>query len=274
MPGLSRTRSNFKWGQWEQIRPLRKEVYGKVCLARRGGETAVVKVAYKRCEGKLARNPRTESAILKKLSANPFPHIVQWLAEYEDEQEFCMVLELCRGGNLFDWVVSSHNSDTARFFFQQVVKGVAHIHSQGLAHLNLGLENLLLDRDCVKIANFVFARPALSPLTTTIETLPGHKQYMAPEVFKLTDEFDGRKADMWSLGVVLFTLVTGMLPFQLPCTSDAAFVAVTEGRGIAAMNLTPSASELLSRLLSVSPASRPTAEELLKAEWLQVTEAS
>jgi len=266
----SRHRSNFKWGQWEQIRPLRKEAYGKVCLARRGSETAVVKVAYTRCERKFARDPRAESAILKRLGQNPNSHIVQWLAEYEDDQEFCMVLELCRGGNLSDWVASAHKPDVARFFFQQVVKGVAHIHSQRLAHLNLGLENLLLDRDCVKIANFLFARIAQSPLTSTVDTLPGHKQYMAPEVFQTTSPFDGQKADIWSLGVILFALLTGMLPFQLPCTSDPAFCAITQGKGIAALNLSPSAAVLLARLLSVDSASRPTAEEILTAEWLQV----
>jgi serine/threonine protein kinase len=269
MPSLSRHRSNFKWGQWEQIRPLRKEAYGKVCLARRGSETAVVKVAYRRWEGKFARNPRAESAILKRLGQNPHAHIVQWLAEYEDDQEFCMVLELCRGGNLFDWVESSHKPGVSRFFFQQVVKGVAHIHSQGLAHLNLGLENLLLDKDCVKVANFVFARATHIPLTATVESLPGHKQYMAPEVFRTVNPFDGQKADIWSLGVVLFALLTGILPFQLPCTSDPAFCAIIQGRGIAALNLSPSAAVLLTQLLSADPASRPTAEEILNAEWLQ-----
>jgi len=181
-----------------------------------------------------------------------------------------MVLELCRGGNLFDWVTASHKPDVARFFFQQLVKGMVHIHGQGLAHLNIDLENLMLDRDCLKIGNFVFARPAQNPLTATVDTLPGHKQYMAPEVFQTTTPFDGRKADMWSLGVVLFALLTGVLPFQLPCLSDPAFCAVTQGQGVSALGLSPPATVLLTQLLAVDPTSRPTAEEALAAEWLQV----
>jgi len=121
-----------------------------------------------------------------------------------------------------------------------------------------------------KIANFVFARMALNPLTATIDMLPGHKQYMAPEVFQTTTPFDGRKADMWSLGVVLFALLTGVLPFQMPCMSDPAFCAVTQGQGVAALRLPPPAAVLLTKLLSVDPASRPTAEEALAAAWLQV----
>lgn len=269
MPALSRHRSNFKWGLWEQIRPLRKEAYGKVCLARRGSETAVVKVSYKRFESQFARDARSESAILKKLSLQPHPHIVQWIAEYEDDQEFCMVLELCRGGNLFDWATSSHQPGAARLLFRQLAEGVAYLHSQGIAHLNLSLENLLLDRDCVKIANFVFARPALAPLTSTIETLPGQKQYMAPEVFQ-TGTFDGRKADMWALGVVLFSFLTGVLPFVLPCTSDPAFCAITQGTGISALELPPDVTALLTGLLSVDPSKRPSAEDLLATKWLQV----
>jgi serine/threonine protein kinase len=221
--------------------------------------------------GQFARDPRGESTLLRKLAQNPNPHIVQWIAEYEDDQEFCMVLELCRGGSLFDLLSASHNPEVARFFFRQVVEGVGHIHSTGVAHLNLDLENLLLDKDCVKVANFVFARSALTPITTAIHTLPGHKQFMAPEVFQNIPSVDGRKADMWSLGVVLFALLTGMLPFQLPCNSDAAFFAVTQGTGIPAMGLPSSASALLSQLLSLSPSSRPSADEVLASEWMQAS---
>jgi len=267
MPSLSRHRSNFKWGQYEQIRPLRKELYGKVCLARRGSETAVVKVSYKKLQSKFSRDPRSESSILRKLSDLSHPNIVHWLAEYEDENEYCMVLELCRGGNLYDWVTASRKTGVARSYFQQVAKGLSFLHQQGLCHLNLGLENLLLDKESVKIANFVYARPALHPLTVSVDTLPGHKQYMAPEVFNL-GPFDGRKADMWSLGVILFALLTGVLPFQLPCASDPTFCGVTQGKVISELRVAPAATDLLSKLLSLSPASRPSAEDVLDHEWL------
>ncbi len=147
-----------------------------------------------------------------RLPSTPFLH-----------PQIFIVLELITGGELFDKIVAEGRFDepTARFYFRQLLKGVKYCHGQGVCHRDLKPENLLLDANgLLKISDF-----GLSALytgsaedegrATLLHTTCGTPNYVAPEV--LADKgYDGRAADVWSCGVILYVLLAGFLPFDEP----------------------------------------------------------
>ncbi|ORY76243.1 hypothetical protein BCR35DRAFT_305889 [Leucosporidium creatinivorum] len=139
------------------------------------------------------------------------------LALYEiiaTESSIYLVTELCSGGELFDYLVERGRlslSETRRIF-GQLVLGVAHLHQSGVVHRDLKLENILLDeRVNVKIADLGFGREFEKG--RWMETWVGTLGYCAPEVVA-AKRYLGEEVDIWSLGVILYTLLTGSLPFD------------------------------------------------------------
>lgn len=134
----------------------------------------------------------------------------------------CLVMPYCSGGDLFDLV----NKVDAWTAFLQIVRGLQHIHASGLAHLDLSLENVLVDGEGVlKICDFGAARKADSPCSRV-----GKMFYMAPEIMfsqLQSPDYDSRTGDMYSLGVCLFILATGFQPYEVPSSKDASFSVLT-----------------------------------------------
>ena len=139
---------------------------------------------------------------------------------------FSQVLEMVTGGELFDRIVAEgrFKEEDARFYFRQLISGIMFCHEQGVAHRDLKPENLLLDESGnLKISDF-----GLSAFTTgqeggearqtLLHTTCGTPNYVAPEV--LEDQgYDGKHADIWSCGVILYVLLAGFLPFDEPTMS-------------------------------------------------------
>ncbi len=125
-----------------------------------------------------------------------------------------IMLELMSGGELFSRVVDNGclDEDEARFFFRQILEGMAYCHTRKLCHRDMKLENLLLDSSGmrVKITDFGFAKNLADGAA---ETVLGTAVYVAPEVLS-GHEYDGFKVDMWACGVVLFAMIAGSYPFD------------------------------------------------------------
>ncbi|EJK45135.1 hypothetical protein THAOC_36264, partial [Thalassiosira oceanica] len=133
-----------------------------------------------------------------------------------------LVLELVTGGELFRLLVreKGFSEDRARFFFKQLVEGVKECHGQGICHRDLKPENLLLDGNGdLKITDFGLSalhnnnENATQTSTQMLHTTCGSPHYVAPEILQ-GEGYDGRKADIWSMGVIAYVLVTGKLPFE------------------------------------------------------------
>ncbi|KAK1933545.1 Serine/threonine protein kinase OSK4 [Phytophthora citrophthora] len=206
----------------------------------------------------------------------------------------CLLFDYCPYGDLFSQVSETRGGlplETARTCFQQISSAVLFLHGRNVAHRDLSLENVLLDsfRRC-RLADFGLASAAGSHCSGP---RVGKILYMAPEVFtrplyrpegdvnaETSTEacYNGLQADIWSLGVVLFILVTGIPPFEKANEVDARFRLVSKpGGSVRALlhawgqedRLPRELQDLLDWMLRVDPRQRPTAEQICQHQWLQ-----
>uniref|UniRef100_A0A673M5V0 Serine/threonine-protein kinase BRSK2-like n=1 Tax=Sinocyclocheilus rhinocerous TaxID=307959 RepID=A0A673M5V0_9TELE len=152
-----------------------------------------------------------EIAILKLIE---HPHVLNLHDVYENNKYLYLVLEHVSGGELFDYLVKKGRltPKEARKFFRQIISALDFCHSHSICHRDLKPENLLLDeRNNIRIADFGMA--SLQVGDSLLETSCGSPHYACPEVIR-GEKYDGRRADVWSCGVILFALLVGALPFD------------------------------------------------------------
>uniref|UniRef100_A0A3B5QAP6 Serine/threonine-protein kinase BRSK2-like n=1 Tax=Xiphophorus maculatus TaxID=8083 RepID=A0A3B5QAP6_XIPMA len=152
-----------------------------------------------------------EIAILKLIE---HPHVLKLYDVYENNKYLYLVLEHVSGGELFDYLVKKGRltPKEARKFFRQIISALDFCHSHSICHRDLKPENLLLDeKNNIRIADFGMA--SLQVGGSLLETSCGSPHYACPEVIR-GERYDGRRADVWSCGVILFALLVGALPFD------------------------------------------------------------
>ncbi|POM67674.1 Serine/threonine protein Kinase, partial [Phytophthora palmivora] len=209
-------------------RPLSRALYGPVGLyedTQRGDELVAIKqvslgraVAALRCNPNMD-NPWDEHRVVSRLMAlPPHTHVVRFCSEFLHAHDtWCVVMEFCPGGDLWDLLERTPTNrlpeSEARQLFLQCARGLHFLHSHGIAHRDLSLENVFYCRGVCKIGDFGLSTDA--PLRGSGEAV-GKAYYMAPEVVN-QQAYDAFAADMWSLGIMLFIMLTGS-----PLTSNAA----------------------------------------------------
>jgi BR serine/threonine kinase len=181
---------------------------GKVKLARNRetGESVAIKVISKSTfthKPGLQLKVRREIGLMKVVS---HPNILRLIDVLESPGHMYIVLEYAAHGELFDFLVAREflPEDVGLEFFRQITLAVEYLHAHGICHRDLKPENILLDNtNQIRIADFGFARWIRRDIA---ETSCGSPHYAAPEVIRGV-HYDGRRADIWSLGVVLFALL-------------------------------------------------------------------
>jgi serine/threonine protein kinase len=195
-------------------------------------------------------------------------NIVQVHEAINTGENFFLVLELCQGGDLLSYLVSRGQlqfSEIQRLFFQ-IVRALYFMHESGVAHRDIKPENILLDHNyVVKLADFGFSRHTEGNLL--METPCGSPFYAAPEII-LGQPYDGPKADIWSVGVVLFGISTGALPWT---AQNQAMLTYQISNGVYTIPdfLNPAVKECIAGCMSVDPLGRMTAWELLQSPFLR-----
>jgi 5'-AMP-activated protein kinase, catalytic alpha subunit len=151
-----------------------------------------------------------EIKILKFVS---HPNIIKLYEVLDTTSDIFVVMEMARGGELYEYIQKNElNEQEVRQFFRQIVEGVEHAHLNLVAHRDLKPENVLLDGNgVVKVADFGLSN--LMKDGRLLRTNCGSLNYAAPEIIGRRP-YEGTALDVWSCGVILFTMVVGALPFD------------------------------------------------------------
>ncbi|XP_005457448.1 serine/threonine-protein kinase BRSK2 isoform X1 [Oreochromis niloticus] len=204
-----------------------------------------------------------EIAILKLIE---HPHVLKLHDVYENKKYLYLVLEHVSGGELFDYLVKKGRltPKEARKFFRQIISALDFCHSHSICHRDLKPENLLLDeKNNIRIADFGMA--SLQVGDSLLETSCGSPHYACPEVIR-GEKYDGRKADAWSCGVILFALLVGALPFD-----DDNLRNLLEKVKLGVFHMPhfipPDCQNLLRGMIEVDPIKRLTLEQIQKHTW-------
>ena len=183
-------------------------------------------------------------------------------------EKICFVMDLAENGNLLDYINSKKrlSERTARMFFRDLVTAVAACHKRKIVHRDIKCENLLLDANYrLKLSDFGFA--CKSDRDSFLDTFCGSFAYAAPEII-VGEKYIGTTADIWSMGVVLFAMVCGKLPFR---DTDARTLLSQISKGLSYGTTEPSINcrDLLTKILVYSPKERLTTEEILSHPWMK-----
>lgn len=248
----------------------------------RGG-FSIVYLAKERSTGKLVaikvidKGDENEDALKKELSIQrqfESPYIVNIYSYFEDSEHFILIIEYINGGELFDSIIQKGVFDEhdAANVIQQTLVGLKILHDNHVIHRDLKPENLLLSIDestgetTVKISDF-----GLADLFSDSKLVQycGTEGYAAPEIM-LHTPYD-TSVDIWSLGVILYVLLSGTLPFDAEdtfeltkqiCRCQLDFTKPEWS------NISKSAIDLIQQMLQFEPGQRITVENALKHDWI------
>ncbi|PTB43990.1 hypothetical protein M441DRAFT_44106 [Trichoderma asperellum CBS 433.97] len=290
----SQSRKNYKThiGPWQLGRTLGKGSSARVRLCRHSitHQMAAVKIVNRRMaylvqDSSLAALSKWDSslpevngemrvpvaierevAILKLIE---HPNIMKLYDIWENRSEIYLILEYIDQGDLFTFINSKGrlSEEVAIYFFRQMISAIAYCHSFNVCHRDLKPENILITADLqIKIADFGMA--ALHQTAShRLATACGSPHYAAPELLK-NRQYRGDKADIWSMGVILYAMLSATLPFDDP---DLRVMMGKTKKGQYEMPkfLSPEAEDLIRRMLQVNPDHRITMKQIWQHPLIQ-----
>ena len=261
-------------GPWQLGKTLGKGATGRVRLARHAvtQKTAAIKIVSKKSAAMVQSASMTRmdndgsipgrrtmpfgierEVVIMKLIEHP--NVINLFDIWENRGELYLVLEYVEGGELFDYVSSNGAlpEEEAVRLFRQIIAGLSYCHRFNICHRDLKPENILLDsRRNIKLADFGMA--ALQPKDKWLNTSCGSPHYAAPEII-MGHKYRGDKADIWSVGIILFAMLNGFLPFD-GGDLTATLRLVKKGDYFLPPNLSVEASDLIQRILQKRPEKR------------------
>lgn len=250
----------------------------RLCVDRRTGDKFAMKIVDKKKFEMIGTKRKNaimdEVNILKQID---HPNVIGITNMIDTTDTMYIVLELVTGGELFDHLVDhgAYSDERARDIFGQMLQAVKYLHGKGIAHRDLKPENILLVRkneDRIKISDFGLSR--LVGNGSFLKTICGTPQYLAPEVLIQgnTDTGYGFEVDLWSMGVILYILLSGSPPFHdgrpIPILQQVKNADFDFPKGLF-KNVPKSAINLVKRLLEKDPKDRITTAQIEKHPWMQ-----
>ncbi|KAI8646090.1 kinase-like domain-containing protein [Parasitella parasitica] len=233
----------------------------KECSDRSTGEKCAVKIILKSVIAEIFKKVRHK-------------HIVSLHDIYESPDAVYIVTDLCTGGELFQRIVErgTYTEATAADLVRQMLEGLAYLHSQDIVHRDIKPENLLF-KTPAENAELLITDFGLSKLlknhNQVLTTACGTPGYVAPEVLKGTGH--GKPVDIWSVGVIMYTLLSGFTPFYGEDQNEL-FDSIMKGKydfdDENWEDISDEAKNLINKLLTFDPNKRITAEEAVKDIWI------
>ena len=266
---------------------------------------------YETCAGELraiklissdnAESAKHEATALFRVRESPHKHIIDFFGTHAIEGYDLLVQAYASGGDLFDFSIDHISASgslplsAAHRFFTMMCRGVEHLHSLGIAHLDLKLENFMLDSDIVKIVDFGLWHDLQEGLVHK-HPYRGSPAYMAPEVYvniragaSALVPYDGAAADIWSLAVCLWVMTMGYYPLdERPQASHYEHLAIQQEMAVGAVDaltglsfihasygtarraaLPSTLDHLLDSMLETGPQLRAGIAEVLSSEFVQ-----
>jgi serine/threonine protein kinase len=221
-------------------------------------------------------DPFAELDIIARLQrAGKNNHVVSFVDTFCNNGNLYIGMEYCRDGDLYDFLEKQSknrvNEIEALALVKQIAKGLAFLHQNDIAHRDLSVENVLLHNGTAKLCDFGLAVPVTDD-SKYIEKV-GKAFYMAPEVASVNltgTPYDAKQADIWSLGIIMFILLTGS-PLVSGDASTPTTLSIVRTFGVGTILdlwqmrhlFTESTVNLLNRMLQVDPSQRATIEEVL-----------
>uniref|UniRef100_A0A8C1FBG3 MAP/microtubule affinity-regulating kinase 3 n=1 Tax=Cyprinus carpio carpio TaxID=630221 RepID=A0A8C1FBG3_CYPCA len=256
-------------GCYRLLKTIGKGNFAKVKLAKHiltGKEVAVKIIDKTQLNTSSLQKLFREVRIMKLLN---HPNIVKLFEVIETDKTLYLMMEYASGGEVFDYLVAHGRmkEKEARAKFRQIVSAVQYCHQKCIVHRDLKAENLLLDADMnIKIADFGFSNEFT--LGSKLDTFCGSPPYAAPELFQ-GKKYDGPEVDVWSLGVILYTLVSGSLPFDGQNLKELR-ERVLRGKYRIPFYMSTDCENLLKKFLILNPTKRGSLEQIMKDRWMNV----
>ncbi|XP_052057798.1 MAP/microtubule affinity-regulating kinase 3-like isoform X5 [Mytilus californianus] len=253
-------------GKYRLIKTIGKGNFAKVKLAKHvptGREVAIKIIDKTQLNPSSLQKLFREVRIMKMLD---HPNIVKLFEVIQTEKTLYLVMEYASGGEVFDYLVAHGRmkEKEARSKFRQIVSAVQYCHQKHIVHRDLKAENLLLDGDMnIKIADFGFSNEFVPG--NKLDTFCGSPPYAAPELFQ-GKKYDGPEVDVWSLGVILYTLVSGSLPFDGQNLKELR-ERVLRGKYRIPFYMSTDCENLLKKFLVLNPTKRASLENIMKDRW-------
>ncbi|XP_061054264.1 serine/threonine-protein kinase MARK2-like [Eubalaena glacialis] len=271
MPGLTANSADKEAhiDDFEILHTIGEGTFGKVKLARHiltGTQVAVKVIKKRRQSFSSVQAVFREVCSLKALN---HPNIVKLLGVTDTEETFFVVLEYLSGGDMYRYL-KIHGRMTeaeARGPFQQLVSALQHCHERGIVHRDLKPLNLLFDSNMnIKLTDFGLSNECDD--TGQADTICGTHRYAAPELF-LGQSYSGPAVDVWSLGAVLYTMVTGSQPFVGKDFQELR-KQILQGQYPIPPYLSLEIRDLLRKMIALNPSDRGTLPDLMRHPWVNM----
>uniref|UniRef100_A0A7S2P167 Protein kinase domain-containing protein n=1 Tax=Leptocylindrus danicus TaxID=163516 RepID=A0A7S2P167_9STRA len=238
--------------------------------------------------------PLKEIAAMQSLrnTLDACPHVMPTLDVMTDQQYLYSFMPYCSGGELFSYVQRDGRfpEPLARFWFRQLVQGIFHLQKAGICHRDMSLENVLVDGNnavvidlgmCLRIPFSDDDTGGVTDVTayTLRRLMPpqgqcGKPNYMSPEVLENSEPFDGFGVDVWAVGIILFTMLVGLPPWDWATKEDLRFKMIAIDGQLGEMlrqwgrSVSPLATDLLQGILRAHPRDRLTFGQIMDHEWV------
>lgn len=241
------------------------------------GEKVAIKVIDKKKakdDSYVAKNMRREARLLQQIN---HPNVIKLLEVIETDNSYYLVTELCSGGELMQHIYKQNYLEEAevRKYVRQIASAIDHLHKCNIIHRDLKVENLLLDANMdLRIIDFGLSNIYLLEKDDgTMEqclTQCGSPAYAAPEL--LGHKTYGPEVDIWSIGVNMYAMLTGRLPFTVEPFNIAALHAKMLENKMEPIpdHLSSSCRDLMCKMMNPNPKNRIGMEDVMKHPWLNV----